>query len=183
MRRYRRKVTRIIWDFCKEPVAATQLKPIRVWFKDHYPKVGRVVVELIRGEGHIYVGFNQVKGYWLGDAHEIIDLLHDAGVLRSDNPLFGGIMHSLRHSPYNEVQLEIAPVNGEAFTLTAVKRCKTLFELLGMNIEERNCIPLVGNFTQESLRPTGPYTEFGTELWLEVFKGMPPARKIFSQES
>ena len=83
---------------------------------------------------------------------------------------------------YNEVQVMISPVNGEHFTLTAMKRCRTLFELLGMDVEKDDHPPLVGNFTQESISPTGHFMDFGTQLYLEIFKNMPPASKLFKPQ-
>jgi len=187
MARYSRRVVRFIWDFCKKPVLATKLSPTQVWFKNYYPEVGRVVVELIGKKGNIYIGFN-----WSRDIHcvsygTIVELLWNAGVFLPTNTssgLFKGVMSSRRSCiRYNEVQVMISPVNGEHFTLTAMKRCKTLFELLGMDVEEDDHPPLVGNFRQESNSPTGYYMDFGTQLYLEVFKDMPPASKLFKQQA
>ena len=186
---YRRRVVRFIWDFCKKPVLATKLPPTRVWFgfKEYYPEVGRVIVELIRNEGNIYLGFNWSKNVPGVSYGSIVELIHKAGMFptNTDRGLFKGVMSSQRrYTGYNEIQVMIEPVNGEPFTLTAMKRCKTLFELLGMDVEKSDSpFPLVGNFTQESYSPTGDYMEFGTELYFEVFKNMPRHLSKLSQET
>ncbi len=185
MPNYRRRVVRFIWDFCKKPVAATKLGSTRRWFKNYYPEVGHVLVELIGKEGNIYVRFNWNKHLPCVESSEVVKLLSAAKVFPTNTSpgLFKGVMSRRKYTGYNEIQVSIEPVNGEHFTLTAMKRCKTLFEFLDMDIKEANVLPLVGNFTQDSYAPTGYYMDFGTHLYFEVFENMPLMGKMPEPET
>ena len=174
---HRRRVVRFIWDFYGKPVEATKLPVGFRWFKKYPFVVEKALVELVGQEGKIHLGFRwrpSLRRIETGDIIKLIydDLMPDANGQR----YFERVLYSWHYEGhYDGICVEIQARNGEHFTYTAMARCRTLFERLGMNVE--NTLPLVGNFTQESVDRRS-WMDFGTSLYLDVFRNMPMLRSL-----